>query len=332
MGLWVIPVSAQLDVRMSQYMFNGMVLNPAHTGEHETWNIQAIARLQWLGVSGAPNTQILSADGPIYSPASGIGVSIMRDEIGGLTNLGGYVNYAYRLRLNELNDRLCFGLAAGFVQNSYDSYDHNARNGFGGNIYDSPIDPTLINKNPAYLPDFKFGILYDMRDIFYVGLAANNLGSFLNIARTDSFSVVQTPILTLNAGGSITLNNNVALRPSLLYTQPVSRILPRAINVEESPSIKFFPPAGTLDVSVAAVFVDRFWIGATYRAGLGGGVSSVNAMAFSVEVWVTKALRIGYTYDLAVSGLSNMQSGSHEVSIGFTPEKKATRYKSARDF
>jgi type IX secretion system PorP/SprF family membrane protein len=322
-GFFVMPIRAQINVQMSQYMFNGMVLNPAHTGEHEALNVQALARMQWLGVSGAPNTQIVSVDGPLYSPTSGIGLTLMRDAIGSLNNLGAYVNYAFRIRLNDLNDRLSFGLAAGFIQNSYDAYDRYATGGFGQNLYDPTDDDILGNQKPVYLPDFKFGIMYEMRNIFYLGIAANNLGSFFSKAE-DSLMVVQTPIAVFHAGANIAINSNFALRPSIMYMQPINVAL-------KTTAINVFPPIGTIDASIVAVIMNKFWVGASYRAALGAS-DAFNAVAFLAEAWVTPSIRLGYSYDLPMGGMSGAHCGSHEVSLGFTPARNATSYKSARDF
>jgi type IX secretion system PorP/SprF family membrane protein len=322
--LWAMPASAQLNVQMSQYMFNGMVVNPAHTGEHEALNIQALVRMQWWGVTGAPNTQIVSVDGNLYSPASGIGLVLMRDALGSLSNLGAYANYAFRIRLNDLNDRLCFGLSGGFIQNSYNAYDPLATGGFGQPLYDAAFDNVLSNVKPVYLPDFKFGIMYEMRDVFYLGISAVNLGSFFAKAE-DSSMVVQTPVAMFHGGANIVISRNFALRPFVLYMQPVNR------TVGTGASIKVFPPAGTLDVGLAAVIANRFWVGASYRTAI-KAASMSNALTILAEVWVTPAIRLGYSYDLPMSGISGALGGSHEVSLGFTPVKKVTRYKNARDF
>ncbi|GHT13267.1 membrane protein [Bacteroidia bacterium] len=324
----VVQATAQLDVQMSQYMFNGLVLSPAHAGEHEALNVQVLYRQQWLGVQGAPNTQIISVDAAGSNGTTGWGIILMRYNIGSLNNMGAYANYAFRLRLNDLNDRLCFGLAAGMIQNSFARYDQGALGGFGQNLYDNQLDDILNNEKPFYMPDFKVGIMYEMQDIFYVGLSANNLGSFLT-KKEDSTLVVQAPLLSINGGGNIPLNNNWSLRPAFLYSQPVGRMLPKAVSGESS-SLRLFPPVGTLDISLAAVLKERFWLGATYRMGI-GGKSVYNAIVAMAEVWITPSIRLGYAYDFSLKFVG-MQQGTHEISLGFTPFKKVVRYRSAKDF
>jgi type IX secretion system PorP/SprF family membrane protein len=310
---------AQLNVHMSQYMFNGMTLNPAHTGSHEALNIQALARMQWWGVAGAPNTQLVSVDDALGDGMSGLGLVLMRDAIGTLTNMGAYINYSLRLRLNDLNDRLCFGLSAGFLQNAYSPYDANAKNSLGYAIYD-PNDEILAYKKPIYMPDFKAGIAYEMRDIFYIGAAASNMGTFL-VKTKDTMPYMRTLISTISAGANIELGANFALRPTMLYMQPLAW--------RNAAAIKML--AGTIEAGIAAVIAERVWLGASYRMPI-SAKSSSNAVVLSAEVWALPTIRIGYSYDMPLGEMSGMSSGSHEVSIGFTPLRKVTKHKSARDF
>ncbi len=41
---------AQQGVMFTQYMFNGLALNPAYAGSHDVISATAIGRQQWLGI------------------------------------------------------------------------------------------------------------------------------------------------------------------------------------------------------------------------------------------------------------------------------------------
>ncbi|WP_448520107.1 type IX secretion system membrane protein PorP/SprF, partial [Rhodoflexus sp.] len=43
-----LPLWAQQDPMFTQYMFNGLVLNPAYAGSRETINLTALHRTQWV--------------------------------------------------------------------------------------------------------------------------------------------------------------------------------------------------------------------------------------------------------------------------------------------
>ncbi|KLT63583.1 type IX secretion system membrane protein PorP/SprF, partial [Pedobacter sp. BMA] len=52
--LMLRPASAQQDAQYSQYMFNGIYINPAYAGYKEVLNVHSFYRSQWTGITGAP--------------------------------------------------------------------------------------------------------------------------------------------------------------------------------------------------------------------------------------------------------------------------------------
>ncbi len=60
-----ISVSAQQRAMFTQYMFNGLVINPAYSSIDDAINVTALARQQWVGFKGTPNTQTISVHSPI---------------------------------------------------------------------------------------------------------------------------------------------------------------------------------------------------------------------------------------------------------------------------
>ena len=65
MLFWSLSGSAQQDPMVSQYMFNGLYLNPAYAGSHDYWSSTLSYRNQWVGFEGAPETEIAAVDGRI---------------------------------------------------------------------------------------------------------------------------------------------------------------------------------------------------------------------------------------------------------------------------
>lgn len=47
----------------------------------------------------------------------------------------------------------------------------------------------------------------------------------------------------------------------------------------------------------------------------------MNSAVAAVQVFPTKTLRIGYAYDFSIGPLQGFSAGSHEISLGFTPNK-----------
>jgi type IX secretion system PorP/SprF family membrane protein len=75
--------------------------------------------------------------------------------------------------------------------------------------------------------------------------------------------------------------------------------------------IKYIPKYApvTLDFNTMFVFIDRVWLGASYRLN--------DSYNFSLAVNLTKQIKIGYCYDLTVSPLSKFTTGTHEVMASF---------------
>ena len=54
---------AQQTIQFSQYVFNGLAVNPAYAGYKEDWTANFSFRSQWVGIEGAPRTATASFDG-----------------------------------------------------------------------------------------------------------------------------------------------------------------------------------------------------------------------------------------------------------------------------
>ena len=120
-------LQAQQDAQFSQYMFNQLFLNPAVAGlDQENINFGLIHRSQWAGYSAtfddgsAPVTQVFRMSAPIRVANSGIGLHLVRDQLGPLTNLELMLSYAYHHKLQNGNT-LSFGIRGGIYNQTIDS-------------------------------------------------------------------------------------------------------------------------------------------------------------------------------------------------------------------
>lgn len=319
-----ITVRAQQNIQSTQYIFNSMSVNPAYTGYKEEWFGQLGLRSQWVGLDGAPQTGLLSIDG-IVDPITkrhGLGVQFTADKLGPQAATSAYINYAFRLRLNdEDTQRLSFGIGAGVTQYGLD-----------GTVLDpvSVGDPSVPTGNiNNFIPDVRFGIYY-YRPGWYAGVSVMDLLSgdqSDNIFRWDNTTtdnIRRKRHMYFMGGALINLSEGTRLRPSLLVKED-------------------FKGPTSIDVNALFVFSDRFWIGGGWRSGVtvfkrdyarvtGNTLNKRNAIAAITQLYVTPALRIGYSYDYILSQLSSVQNGSHEVTMGITFGKRANRLLSPRFF
>jgi type IX secretion system PorP/SprF family membrane protein len=291
-------VHGQQEVMISQYMFNGLFLNPAYAGSHPYMSGSLLHRAQWIGIDGAPNTSTLAIDGPLLGEKMGLGFTLVHDRIGVSRDMEMAGQYAYRIRTGD-RGRLAFGLKAGLSL-------YSAR--LNDLIYwDSQDVLYQQNISNAVLGKFGFG-MYWHDDRSYVGLALPTLyAADKNISRDLNSGTAHyfTQHYYLNAGHVFELTEDLDLKPSLL------------IKYEQNA-----PPQ--VDLNANVLFRDRFWLGAGYRTG--------DALVCMVEYRITPMFRAGYAYDMTTSRLGNYTAGSHEVMLGVELGRDPIKIKTPRYF
>ncbi len=315
---------AQQNIQFTQYIFNSMSVNPAYTGYKEEWFGQLGLRSQWVGLEGAPQTGLLSIDGVVdpINKRHGLGFQVTADKLGPQAATSAYANYAFRLRLNEEDtQRLSFGIGAGVTQYSLD-----------GAILDPVAGSDQVlptGKIANWVPDVRFGIYY-YNPKWYAGVSVMDLLSgdqSNNIFRWDNTTtdnIRRKRHIYLMGGALFNFGKGLDFRPSLLIKED-------------------FKGPTSLDVNAMFIFGQRFWLGAGWRTGVtvfereynrvsGNSLSGRNSFSAITQVYLTNALRIGYSYDHIVSQLSSVQNGSHEITLGITLNRKSERILSPRFF
>lgn len=145
---------AQQDAQFSQYMFNGIYINPAYAGYKEQLNVHAFYRNQWVGLDGAPKTMSLAVDAIANQGNVGLALQISNDRIGAQRNLAAYANYAYRLRLDTYGEsRLAFGLGVGVIQLGIDGSLLNP------NDFEGQLPPGMQSR---IVPDARAGVFFQI--------------------------------------------------------------------------------------------------------------------------------------------------------------------------
>ncbi len=298
--LWActFSVQAQQELMISQYMFNGLFLNPAYAGSHPYASATALHRSQWVGMEGAPRTNLLGIDAPLGNNKMGLGFTFSHDMIGVSRDMEMAAHYAYRIRTGD-NGHLAFGLKAGLSIYSarlgdlvyWDAQDA---------VYQTAIDNATVGK-------FGFGLYWNDERSF-IGISVPTITAADGSLTTDLATAPDhyfTQHYYLNAGHVIALNEDFDLKPSMLlkYQQKA-------------------PPE--VDLNLNVLFKERFWLGAGYRTG--------DAVVGLVEFQVNHLMRVGYAYDLNTSGLRQYNGGSHEVMLGIDLGREPIMIKNPRYF
>lgn len=284
--------SAQQNPQYSQYIFNSMAINPAYTGTKGVLNINAFHRAQWTGIDGSPTTQALSVDGITSNERLGLGLNFTRDKIGAYSTTSAYANAAARVSVSA-RGTLSLGIAAGVIQSKVDGSELG--------IVDDPSIPSA--PDVFYRPDVKVG-LYFNTPRFYAGLSASDLIQF-----KDVFQIEPIRHYYFTTGYVFEVSSFVKLKPSVLIKED------------------FNAPAN-VDLNGFVLLGDKLWLGSSYRTSMNlfnknpeaDPVKNRTAVALIGELQVTNALRLGYSYDRMINGLSGFHS--HEVSVGYYFFKK----------
>lgn len=273
-------VSAQQLPLYSQYMLNDFSMNPAVAGTTNYFNIKSDNRFQWIGITDAPRTYILTFDGPISKQHIGIGTYVFTDITGPTRRTGFTSSYSYHLKLNQ-NFNLSMGLSVGIMQFAVD----------GQSIaLETTNDQALVNQfTSAIVPDFGGG-LYLYNSKFYVGIAAPQIIPIT--AKLNSYADAQDILVRhyyATAGYNFDLGNNFSLDPCIVakYVYPV-------------------PPQ--FDFGTRILYMQKFW--------LGGGFRTMDAAYGMIGYVYQKNLTIGFSYDYPITDIHTYSFGTTELYVG----------------
>ena len=95
----------------SQYLQNGLMINPAYTGSREALSAFLSYRMQWMGTKGSPVIQSVSLHSPMKNDKVALGIMAQFMQFGFTKSTSIYASYAYHIRLGE--GKLSFGLKGG---------------------------------------------------------------------------------------------------------------------------------------------------------------------------------------------------------------------------
>ena len=297
----VAGVYAQQQPLSTMYMWNQLILNPAYAGSRDAISASAVWREQWVGLEGAPSTQVVSIHSPLPGDKIGLGLTVENDNIGPTNNTGVWGDFAYRIQTGE-KSKLSFGLRGGFG-----IYQANLR-GLDNINPDDPVFNTNVENN--FLPNFGFGAYY-YGDRGYVGISSPTLiEGELNNGRNPSGKAqdLDKRHFYLMGGYVFSLTQDstgVMFKPSTV------------IRVVEGAPVSF-------DISANFLIKQKLWLGAAYRYQ--------DAVAAIVSFQFTDHLQAGYSYDFGTSSLRSYHHGSHEIMLSYDFFRRDVKTKNPRYF
>jgi type IX secretion system PorP/SprF family membrane protein len=277
--LFLQRIIAQQLPQYTQYMMNDFSLNPSIAGTQPYFEAKNDDRYQWVGITDAPQTYMLTFDGPLTEKHIGIGAYLYSDITGPTRRTGFTASYSYHMKLTDwLNASL--GLSTGIQQFAVDGSQINLA---------EPGDPALTtNLESVLVPDIGFGF-YLYGDNFYFGASVPQIVE--THLQLTSFSDAESQLAThyfATAGYKYTINSKFAVQPTLVF-QYVSPV----------------PPM--LDIGVRGIYLNKAWLGIGYRTG--------DAAYALIGYTYQENLTFGYSYDYPVTDIRKYTFGTNEIFI-----------------
>jgi type IX secretion system PorP/SprF family membrane protein len=270
----------------SQYIHNGLMINPAYAGSREALTATLSYRMQWMGITDAPRLQTISLHTLLKNDKVGIGLNARFMQYGITKSSSIYAMYAYQIRLAK--GKLSFGLKAG-VDVSNTDY-----NGLQGIDKSDPVLPA--NGKLSYIfPNAGAGI-YFFSDRIFAGVAVPSFLFYRSIGggKTQAYHSFGEYDFIFSAGGLITFSQNLKFKPSALLD--VSLHEARIIN--------------QLDLNGNFIIADLIWVGASWR-------TTEQVITGHLQVNIGQQLMLGLSYDLPAGRMNKYSNGSSEIILRY---------------
>lgn len=295
-------IKAQQDFINGFYMFNPLAFNPAITGVDDQIVVSGIARKQWTGINGAPNTQYLNAHLPIiswfdrfdrpgridYPTGLSGGLLLLNDKIGATRYSRFSIPVATRIRLSRSGIRLSLGLRA---DGSQFTSDIDGLRQYGGDMN------TLSSR---YFFDFAAGI-YCYHKQWYGGISMTNIRGI----NMEEYGYDVVPHYFATGGYAYPLNKDLVLRMTTLLTL-----------VESAPL--------SITVTPAVIINSNIETGLTYRYD--------DMVGAFIAYTPFHQFKIGYWYEYPVGVKMNQIGSTHEIVFQMSFERFKKRVVSPRYF
>lgn len=280
--LMSLHARAQHNIVYSQYLFNGLLINPAYAGSHVQFSGTLTYRNQWVNFEGAPVTTTLGVHNSFMKGRVGGGLLVTNDRIGSYSNTGVFGNYSYKIK-DPTGGVLSMGVSAGF--NNYNANFSELRLKEG-------VDPIFNIFMNEFRPNFGGGLFYYNKRIF----AGFSVPTILTHDKLFSGTLEQlkTPrYYYLNAGMRFPLDRftqKMILQPSFL------------VRAQDGTPL-------SADFNMNLIYDDAILLGTSFRSGDG-------VVAF-LNFKLSEKFYVGYSYDMTTSDIRRYSRGSHEIMINY---------------
>ena len=274
---------AQQTPVLNHYYSNPYLINPAFVGQSGQTNASFIYRYQWAGIPGAPQTQVLTLDGPLDERPIGVGLIIINDKSNIVGRFTGMLSGSYKIQLAK-EHQLSFGISAGIIRNDIKFDRIRAQDLSDSGLLANGENQTLLEGTAGLYYAFKaLKVGFASEQLFNQGITYQNASDFKEI----SFALVRHYNIT--AHYDFTLHPDWGITPLAL------------VRTAQGLPVQF-------DINAKVTYKNLAWTNIAYRHGSGVG--------FSLGARVNDRFSVGYNYELPTTALMQATSGSHEFMLG----------------
>ncbi len=294
------------DPIFSQFQSSPIQLNPAFAGDDYSGRLAINYRIQWPGLSAAYNTFSLGYDQFFRKTNLALGINILSDGAGDgalkSNKISGIIGY--RLKISD-QTYIKGGLEMALIQKKlnweklifYDAIALSGGNVTPGGSYlpSNEIEPS--NTSRSFLDIGSGFLLYNNK--YFFGLSLDHMNTPIDdFLQNQEQNYVGLPMRwSLHSGYQFLLKSKSKndlpsyVAPNFLYTRQAG--------------------FSQLNVGLNASYEKVF-------GGFGFRHSNSNGDAFIISAGIrTQNLKIGYSFDFTVSGITISEGGAHEMSLGY---------------
>ena len=265
----------------SQYLQNGLIINPAYAGARDALSLMSSYRKQWIGIKNAPEVYTLSLHSPLKGDKVALGLHAQYLKFGATKSYSIYSVYAYHIRFTK--GMLSFGLKAGLDLSNTDYSNLH--------LFDPGDEAFTTTDKPYSLFNVGAGVYYS-GNRFFAGVSVPTFIFYKNLGNgeTQAYHSFGEYNFIATAGGLVTFSSGFKFKPSMLIDY----------------SLHGSKKINQLDLNGNFIIADIIWIGGAYR-------TTEQVAVGLLQVQATPQFMFGVSFDYPVGRMNG-------YSIGGSPE------------
>lgn len=287
----LIPVqlSGQNYPVYSQYLLDGLVINPAYAGSREALSANISIRRKMLNITGDPMMGTFSIHSPLKKERVALGLMAHYQTYGITKKASAFAHYAFHIKTKRGKWSLGLKAGADMINNDYSS------------VSTLDPDPAFTEAVSSYtMPNVGVGVYYYSEKMF-AGIAVPEMFSYREKSSRTGYEFYhdyENYYFMGTAGALITFSEGFKFKPSVLARYSLNNPM-------------------VIDINGNFILADMVWLGASWRMG-------EDVVVGMVEFQLNQQLKMGYAYEYNIGDISTFIGGTHEIALRFEFGKKVS--------